>query len=101
MLRHNIFDFWDGEQPNVVKVANVLNKIYFSDELIIKSLQNIFSVLSEGGLLLIAENRKEEKAALYQKKGFKFELVSSTKARVEIDDLVQQIRSAVPFAQNK
>jgi hypothetical protein len=94
---HDVFTSWDGPQPDVIKVANLLRRLYFSDELISKALHAIHASLPEGGHLLIVDNPRiagiDERGGLYRKDGHGFTRVALTDQTPEIDDLISQVRS--------
>lgn len=91
--RFNMFEVWDGPKPDLIKVANVLNRSYFSDEEIIKALTNFYLTLRPGGRLLIIDNRNTENASLFVRSEYKFVLESSINNGVEISSLVLSLNS--------
>ena len=82
--QYSVFDKWSGTQPNIIKVANVLNPQYFSPEQIQIALRNLHQILPDNGKLLIIENRKEEQSALFQKTEEGFELKDAVGPQIDI-----------------
>ena len=70
--QYNIFEKREGTNFDIAKVANILNRSYFSDQQISVALRNLYDLLSIEGYLLIIENRPEEQGGLYQKQNGKF-----------------------------
>lgn len=92
---HDVFTPWDGPSPDVVKVANLLRRLYFSDETISRALTAILQSLSEGGHFLVVDNPRiegiSERGGLYRKLDGRFELVAQTANAPEIADLIEAI----------
>jgi hypothetical protein len=64
---YDVFDSWPHEPVDVVKVANVLNKVYFSDSEILSALSTIKGAMKAGGVLVITDNRETEKVSVFAK----------------------------------
>lgn len=60
VLRHDMFDPWREKPPTVVKIANVLNRAYFSDAEITRALRSQHAALAEGGYLVLVDNRDDQ-----------------------------------------
>ena len=90
---HDIFTRWTGPRPDVIKVANVLRRLYFSDERIAQALGVLLDNLVEGGHLLIIDNPRiagiDERGGLYRRQEGKFVLVARTEHQPEISDLIE------------
>jgi hypothetical protein len=84
---HSVFDRWAGEQPQIIKVANVLNRAYFSDEQIRLAIRNLCDVLSDGGKLFLTDNRRIEKVSVLQKRGDRLFPCARHNGGSEITDL--------------
>ncbi len=93
--RHDVLQKWDGEQPFLIKAANVLNPGYFPPEKLQQALKLILETLPEKGLFLLVENRiprrdesgrkiRREAAALYQKQNGHFQLLAKAGAETEL-----------------
>jgi hypothetical protein len=89
---HDVFAPWQGEQPDAIKVANLLRRLYFSDEQIANALEALLASLKDGGHLLIVDNSRipnmVSRGGLYQRVRDHFELVAGTPDVHEIADLV-------------
>ncbi|SDP38303.1 hypothetical protein SAMN04489867_2258 [Pedococcus dokdonensis] len=91
---HDVFTTWP--QPvDVVKVANLLRRLYFDDARLLQGLTAIHASLSEGGHLLLVDNPRiagiDERGGLYRKEGGGFVTVAETGHQPEIADLVAQV----------
>lgn len=95
---HDVFTVWPGRAPDVIKVANVLRRLYFSDEDILRALQALLASLPEGGHLLVVDNPRRKgvgsRGGLYRGVGDRFEPVATTPDAPEIDDLVARVRAS-------
>lgn len=89
---HDVFQTWAGETPDVIKVANVLRRLYFSDADIRRALDALLASLGEGGHLLVLDNPRIPgvaiRAGLYRRGGGHFTLVAQTEDAPEIADLI-------------
>ncbi len=92
---HDVFDPWDQPRPTVIKVANLLRRLYFPDAAIEKALGVILASLDDGGCLLIVDNPRikgmQERAGLYRREGNRFVRVAETESSPEIADLIQAV----------
>lgn len=90
---HDVFRPWDGPAPDVIKVANVLRRLYFSDDDIRRALAALLASLDEGGHLLLLDNPRiagiDLRAGLYRREQGRFVLVAETEDAPEIADLVR------------
>lgn len=75
ICEYDVFQPWTHEAVDIVKVANVLNRSYFSDGQIVKALTNLSQAMKPDGKLLIVDNRKTERVSLFsrQASGLKLE----------------------------
>lgn len=93
---HDVFDRWAGPAPDVIKVANLLRRLYFSDQEISRALHALLESLDEGGHLLIVDNPRIKdvgpRAGLYRRSQGRFAVVAQTDDPPEIVDLVLQVR---------
>ena len=89
---HDVFQVWPGTAPDVIKVANLLRRLYFSDEDILRALRALLDSLSEGGHLLVLDNPRVEgidlRAGLYRRADGRFVRVAETEHPPEIADLL-------------
>jgi hypothetical protein len=68
--RYDMTRPWEGPRPDLVRIANVLNGVYFSDDQIRSVLRIQCARLGEGGLLLLGDNRDAgERLSLLQRRG--------------------------------
>ncbi len=92
---HDIFQPWAGDQPDVIKVANVLRRLYFEDDQIRAALRRLLTTLPEGGHLLIVDNPRIAgigcRGGLYQRREGRFALVAATDEEAEVADLVASV----------
>lgn len=92
---HDVFTPWDGPTPDIIKVANLLRRLYFDDDQIRRGLRALLSSLDEGGHLLLVDNPRipgiDERACLYRRQGGRFALIGQTPHPAEIDDLVRLV----------
>lgn len=93
ILEYDIMQMWAGVRPNVIKIANVLNRVYFSDHDIKKALANSFKVLTERGLLALIHNiQKLETCTLIRKvDDYTIEIVKHINGGVEIHNLLSHL----------
>ena len=95
---HDIFTPWAGAPADVIKVANLLRRLYFSDEAISEALDVLARDLPEGGFLLIVDNPRiegiVERGGLYRLEDGRFVVVAETPDRPEIADLIERVRPA-------
>jgi hypothetical protein len=57
--QYDIMQRWSGPTPDLIKIANVLNRAYFSEVQIAAALRCQCAHLKEGGWLLLIDNREE------------------------------------------
>lgn len=96
---HDVFGAWRGARPDVIKVANLLRRLYFTDGDIGRALTAIHGSLADNGHLLIVDNAREKgigtRAGLYRRTSEGFALVSQTPDVPEIGGLVLAARQPV------
>ncbi|MCX6351892.1 MAG: hypothetical protein NTX03_08515, partial [Bacteroidetes bacterium] len=84
----NIFEPWVAATPDIIKVSNVLNRDYFSDDMIKRAISVMKSYLKNDGYLVISDNREIEKVSLYQLKDNRFLKLIEINSGTEISNLV-------------
>ena len=92
---HDIFLPWPGPKPDVIKVANLLRRLYFDDTTLLKGLESVLANLAEGGHFLLVDNpraRVGPRAAVYRRTGDAFTFVAQTPDSPEIAELVAAVR---------
>ena len=92
---HDVFEPWPKPAPDVIKVGNLLRRIYFDDPTICHALRALLASLDDGGHLLIVDNPRikgiDSRAGLYKRAGDRFVVVARTEDIPEIDDLILQV----------
>lgn len=92
---HDVFETWTGPPPDVIKVANLLRRLYFDDAKILVALRALLSSLPEGGHLLIVDNPRlrntPPRGGLYRREGDRFRPLAQTEGTPEIDDLIRTV----------
>lgn len=95
---HDVFQPWSGEAPDVIKVANLLRRLYFPDADILRALHVLRDSLPEGGHLMVVDNPRipdtPPRAGIYRRVGLRFEEVART-GEPEIADLVETLNREV------
>jgi hypothetical protein len=95
---HDVFTPWTGPRPDVVKVANLLRRLYFRDEMIETGLRAILDSLDDGGHLLIVDNPRipggGTRGGLYRREAGRFVIVAQTDDPPEIVDLIVSVETA-------
>jgi hypothetical protein len=59
LLEESIFEESSGEKYNVIRAANILNKIYFSDAQLTDALRKLKNRLEPGGFFLVCRTNIE------------------------------------------
>lgn len=89
---HDVFEPWPGQAPDVIKVANLLRRVYFDDHAIRRGLGALLASLADGGHLFIVDDPYiagiGSRAGLYRRQGDRFVAVALTAETPEINDLV-------------
>ena len=88
VFQYDIFKEWAGEKVDIIKVANLLNRVYFSDEQITKAIENTKKALKNNGILCITHNMDKEYASIYKLTDDKLTLVHQINGGVIVQDLV-------------
>jgi len=89
ICEHDVFVEWRKEKVHLVKVANVLNRMYFSDDMIKAAISKLRDALQPAGYLIIVDNCKIEQASLFRlNKNGTFTLQGEVNGGCDIRDLV-------------
>ncbi|MET0975383.1 MAG: hypothetical protein ABWX82_06920 [Leifsonia sp.] len=92
---HDVFTRWGDPAPTVIKVANLLRRLYFPDDTLRAGVAAVLGSLDEGGYFLIVDNSRIKdmppRAGLYRRTGDRFTLVEQTANRPEIGDLIESV----------
>jgi SAM-dependent methyltransferase len=89
---HSIFAPWPDTPPDVIKVANVLNRAYFTEAQLRHALTQAQRALAGGGRLFVTDNRREERVSVLAKTGPGFELVERVNGGAEVTELALAVR---------
>jgi hypothetical protein len=91
---HDIFEPWPGAAPDVIKVANLLRRLYFSDEDLLRALRVLRDSLPEEGHLMIVDNPRipdtPPRAGIWARRGQDLTEVARI-GEPEIADLVARV----------
>jgi hypothetical protein len=89
---HDVFEPWPGQSPDVIKVANLLRRVYFDDQTLRRGLDALLAGLADGGHLFIVDDPYiqgiNSRAGLYRREGGRFVAVALTPETPEINDLI-------------
>ncbi len=90
---YDVFDPWDGELLDLVKVANLLNPAYFEDKQIRRAVVCLGSALREGGRLYITDNRRgrREKFSVLRRDGSRLVLENRVEGGSEVTELALDV----------
>ena len=90
---HDVFSLWSGPRPDVIKVANLLRRDYFSNDRLETAMAALLASLDNGGHLLLVNNPRIEgvqcEGGLYRRSAGRFETVATTDHVPDVDDLVR------------
>jgi len=64
---YSIFDRWENDAVDIIKICNILNYAYFSSKEILDAVKNMKSILKKGGYIFITDNRNVERVSVFQK----------------------------------
>lgn len=98
VLRYDVMAPWPHESVDVVKVANVLNRVYFPDQQIAAAVTNLNNALNPGGRLVITDNRASERVSTFRKIKSGLELETTVNGGAGIADLVAKLYNRRPSA---
>jgi hypothetical protein len=92
---HDVFTVWSGELPDVIKIANLLRRLYFTDAEIARALRAVHASLRPDGHLLIVDNPRiagiPARAGLYRRMPAGFATVAESEHVPEISDLISEL----------
>lgn len=95
---HDVFTPWPGPAPDLVKVANLLRRLYFDDAKILSALQVLHGSLPDGGHLLIVDNPRiagmPPRCGLYRRTPDGFAVTAQSPDVPEIADLIPQVHGS-------
>ncbi len=92
---HDVFTVWPDPKPDVIKVANLLRRLYFSDEKLADGLRALTASVPEGGHLLIVDNPRTAdptpRGGLYRRENGRLVVAAQTSREPELSDLIGDI----------
>jgi SAM-dependent methyltransferase len=90
---HDVLNPWHGKSVDLVKIANVLNRSYFSDSQINIALRNLSRALNVNGVLVVTDNRDLERVSLFRKNSdaSSYMLLKSVNGGTDIEDLILRL----------
>ncbi|HEU0277491.1 MAG TPA: hypothetical protein VFQ95_06715 [Rhodanobacteraceae bacterium] len=94
--RYNVFEAWSREPADLVVAANLLNRVYFSDDRLREALANLRAAMREGAVLAVIENRAgdagpREQASLFRRVGNRLRPEARVGAGSDIHTLVAEL----------
>ena len=87
VIEWNIFQPWELQLVDIVRVANLLNRSYFSDYQIKTAIINLHKIIKPGGKLLLVENRKLEQWSLLMNGPSGFEVLDQGNGGSDVQSL--------------
>ena len=91
LIEWSIFDAWENDKVDIVKVANVLKTEVFSDGEIVKALANLKNILNADGYIIITRNLDLEQYSIFRNIGKKLILESEKNGGCGINYLVKEV----------
>lgn len=88
LMEWSIVEPWGRASVDVLKAANLLNRIYFDSRQLETAVRNMFEALQPGGLLMIVENREREQWSCFRKEMGRLRSVADGREGSDIRDLV-------------
>ncbi|MGI8414701.1 MAG: hypothetical protein ACR2P2_00525 [Nakamurella sp.] len=92
---HDVFAVWPDPKPDVIKVANLLRRLYFPDEKLKDGLRALTASVPEGGHLLIVDNPRTAdptpRGGLYRRESGRLVVAAETAREPELADLIGEI----------
>lgn len=92
---YDVFRPWLGPQVDLVKICNVLNRIYFSDHRIVAAVENIKGALKNSAKLVVTDNREidadhceMERVSVFARNEQGYTLVKNANGGVDIEELI-------------
>lgn len=91
---HDVFSIWPDPKPDVIKIANLLRRLYFSDDDLLRALHAVAESLNQGGVLMIVDNPRisntPPRAGLWRKVDTRLVEIARV-GEPEIADLVAKV----------
>lgn len=89
--RHDLFDTWTGEQPELIIAANILNFNYFDKPVLINAIKSLLNTLNGQGYLAVVDNRPDEHGSLFSVTNNKIRLERSINSGAQTESLVLEL----------
>jgi hypothetical protein len=86
--QYDIFEPWRREQADLIVAANILNRVYFTEENLGRAIRNLIGALTEGGRLAVVQNSGGEKATVFRLSNGHMTPEHSINGGTDIDALV-------------
>jgi hypothetical protein len=71
LREYDLLQDWPYEKLDLIKMANILNAEYFTDDELTVILRNAFGALKDNGKLVITDNRDDERISVFSKQSGK------------------------------
>ena len=82
----NILSNWEYSKVDLIIALNLFNNSYFSEISMKKIVSNVYSILNNGGIIIIGDNKKKSKISVFKKIKGKFILTHNNGGQVESHD---------------
>jgi hypothetical protein len=86
--QYDIFEPWRREKADLIVAANILNRVYFTEENLARAIGNLIEALREGGRLAVVQNSGGEKATVFRLSNGRIGPEHSINGGTDIDALV-------------
>lgn len=86
--QYDIFEPWRGDKADLVVAANILNRVYFTEENLARAIRNLVDALCEDGRLAVIQNSGGEKATVFRLLNGRIAPEHSINGGTDIDALV-------------
>ena len=85
--KHDVLQDWSGEKADLIIIANVLNRVYFSDATIGEALGKLKAALTHDGRIAIIDNRPGERSTIFRFPGGEAAVETRINGGTEIENL--------------
>jgi hypothetical protein len=86
--QYDIFEPWRREKADLIVAANILNRVYFTEENLARAIRNLLEALCEDGRLAVIQNSGGEKATVFRLSNGRIAPEHSINGGTDIDALV-------------
>lgn len=91
--KYDIFNRWTDEKVDLIIIANILNKCYFSENQIRQALGNLLNALNDSGRFVVVDSREIEKGTLFRVVNKRILAEKDINGGAEIRDLILKTRA--------